>query len=273
MNDRSASSRRHNVIRPGGLSAIARMGAGVAFALALGISVVTHAPSAQAGDTCNSCGGSPPAHQPHGGTLGPSVGWDLVDIGQWAGGVPGLANSAGKLGWTSSSILGPDGLAANIVGINKQFDQIGPAVLDLKIVKGAGITITPPHQESPCPPDKGGRTVGPSVTLDLVDIGQWTGRIPGLATSTGKLGWTSKSTLSRSGLNFNIVGFNQQSDQIGPANFNLGIVKGASFNITPPGTKPPGGKPGGDKPHKPGDDKPHKLGGDKSSGGESSSPR
>jgi len=101
----------------------------------------------------------------------------------------------------------------------------------------------------------------PSGTLNLVDIGTWSAGIPGFATSAGTLGWIGDLAASPSGPSGSLVGIASTSNQFGPANFNVGVVKGASFNTStkPSGGKPPNGKPHNGNPHtgKPPSGKPH----------------
>jgi hypothetical protein len=182
------------------------------------------------------------------GGIGPGgqVSLPLTDIGKWSGGVDGAGRSDGTLGWVSNYIVGPNGLNTGIVGVNQQANQIGPGEVDFNIVKGASLSITPGGADDNKPGahgqgDDGNRPVGPSVSLNVMDIEQGQTKLFGVNGPGGKLGYKTSFDAGPNGFETRVTGIN--GDQSGSVSFKFDAKDGPSFKITPPGQKPPGGTP------------------------------
>ncbi len=86
------------------------------------------------------------------------------------------------------------------------------------------------------PPEKPAHEVGGFVP--------WMVGVDRIFDSTGKIGVKANVVTGPSGFQAGIVGINKQSSHLGPAYFDLDILKSATFTYTPGGKKPGGHKPG-----------------------------
>jgi hypothetical protein len=82
--------------------------------------------------TTTTPGGHGPCDHGHAATAtGPKAELNLVDIGNWAAGIPGFIEWYGELGFTSDTVVDSSGVSFNWKGINKQYVSIGGGLLTL----------------------------------------------------------------------------------------------------------------------------------------------
>ncbi len=160
-----------------------------------------------------------------GGAAGGSASLPLVDIGKWRGGIAGIGESDGKLGFVSNSVADGDGLTTGITGFNKQNNHIGPADVDFNLLAGANLAISPGGDDEDDSGDGGSRPVGPHVSMNAFGMDQFSNKLFGVGGPAGKLGWNTNFTADATGFGFGIGGIN--NDQTASGGLHFGLNGGA----------------------------------------------
>lgn len=121
-----------------------------------------------------------------------------------------------------------DSAGANLTGALGVNHQIGPAIFALNSVRSLSRAQPPAGSNS--------------GTANYTDMDQWVLGIPGLASSTGALGFTEDAAAYEPIIATH-AGILQTNNQLGPVFFNLNVLKAIGFTQAPNGTVLMNGRP------------------------------
>jgi hypothetical protein len=197
------------------------------------------------------------ASQPPPGSNTATANYTQMD--QWATGIAGLASSTGAVGFTDNAASW-DPIIGTHTGVLQTANQFGPAFFNLNVLKAIGFTQAPGGGLLPIPN-------GLNDNFSAVDIGRWSGGIPGVITNTGTTGFVTSTNFTGGPPNDFRVGGLHTTTQVGSMTFDFNVLPsislgpgGVSFSLAPdmtagstpfaPFTPPPPGvvQPGGGLP-------------------------
>jgi hypothetical protein len=146
----------------------------------------------------------------------------------WALPLAGLGGSAANAGWTITPILdGPKGDTLFGAGALENANQFGPLTFNLGNHGTISLIVTP-SETNP---------TGTQPVFNAGDIGSWTVGLADLIGSTGNTGWTANNTFGGgNGGIADVAGILSTANRLGPAVFNLNVLKALAF------TQPPNGR-------------------------------
>ena len=135
---------------------------------------------------------------------------------------PGPATSSAGAVALSASALNAAGGALQVAGKGalQTVNQLGPLVFDLNSVRAFSASQPPPGSNT--------------ATGNYTDMDQWVTGLPGLASSTGALGFTD-NVAAWDPIIGTHAGVLQTANQVGPAFFNLNVLKAIGFTQAPGG--------------------------------------
>jgi hypothetical protein len=153
------------------------------------------------------------------------VAFSYTDVFPFIVGSPAAgAGSASALGVAAVA----DSAAIAAAGVLQSANTLGPIALTVNSLRSIGVN-----------PATGG---SPLTTTNYTQMDQWVGGIAGLMTSKGALGFTD-NTEHYDPLGINHAGVLQLSNTLGPAFFDLNVLKAIGFFQGPGGTVLPTGTP------------------------------
>ncbi|MCG5432573.1 hypothetical protein LV457_09770 [Mycobacterium sp. MYCO198283] len=148
----------------------------------------------------------------------------------WAFGVPGVASTAADGGW---AVDGADGPAVDAVQAWQVLNTLGPLAF------GGGNFGTVLFNQNPDPTaPSGARPV-----FNAANMGTWLASLGDLGGSNGTIGWILNNTFgSGDGGIADATGLLQTTNRLGPAVFNLNVLKYINFVQPPNGETLPDGQ-------------------------------
>ncbi|MDT5013821.1 MAG: hypothetical protein QOH57_5438 [Mycobacterium sp.] len=166
-----------------------------------------------------------------------SVGTPLVTLE--AGNIPyvvglaGLGGSIGGLGWTVDPDLGPGGNTINTASVVQTANQLGPATLNFSDVKNINFSLTPSATNP----------TGSQPVFHAGDTAPWVVGMAGLGESTGTLEGAVNNTFGGgNGGIADAAGSLQTANRLGPAFFDLNVLKAITFTQPVNGAVLPNGQ-------------------------------
>jgi uncharacterized membrane protein YgcG len=156
------------------------------------------------------------AAQPFGFTFGKIFPWSVAPATS--------ASSAGAAALKAAY----DGTSAAAAATLQTANHFGPLTFDLDSLKALSANSAPPGSHA--------------GTANFTDMDQWAAGVTGLASSTGALGFAENAT-SYDPFVGTHTGVLQTNNQLGPAFFDLNVLKAIGFTQAPTGAVLPSGQP------------------------------
>ncbi|AGB24964.1 hypothetical protein Mycsm_04740 [Mycobacterium sp. JS623] len=164
----------------------------------------------------------------------PAAVTNFGDIYPWLIGLGGGNGSAGNVSWNVLNASGAGGNAVGADGALQTANLLGPFAFNLDSVRSFSASQAAPGATPPG---------GQPINLAVADFDRWMVGAAGLASSTGLLGWEANSAFGNTGGFANYAGTLQTANQVGPAVFNLNVLKAISFSQATNGTTLTGRQP------------------------------
>ena len=149
---------------------------------------------------------------------------NYTNMDQWVMGIAGLASSTGALGFTDNATA-YDPFVGTHAGVLQTANQLGPAFFNLNVLKAIGLTQAPSGTVLPS---------GQPDNFSAVDIGRWSGGIPGVITNTGTTGFVTYQDFGAGPIADYRIGGLRTTTQIGGATFDFNVLPAISTGIVPP---------------------------------------
>lgn len=150
---------------------------------------------------------------------------NVTSLDQWVLGVAGLASSVGVVGFTEDGAA-YDPFIGTHAGVLQTANTFGPMFFNLNVLKAIGLTQAPSGTLLPS---------GQPDDFSAVDIGRWSGGIPGLITNTGTTGFVVSRDFGAGPINDYYIGGLHTTTQIGSMTFDFNVLPSISTSIFPPG--------------------------------------
>jgi hypothetical protein len=156
------------------------------------------------------------------------------DITLWVIPLAGLGGSTANAGLAVNNTFGgPNGGAIDVSSALQTANQLGPLAFFLNNLGTISFSNTP----DPTAP------AGNRPVFNAGNMTTWLAGLPGLANSTGTVGWTLNNTFgSGDGGIADATGILRTANQLGPFLFNLNVLKSLTFTQAPNGTTLPNGQ-------------------------------
>ncbi len=150
-----------------------------------------------------------------------SAAFSFGEIYPWVVAPSPSTSTAGAVALSAAALTAAGGalqVAAN--GALQTVNQLGPLAFDLNSVRAFSASQPPPGSNT--------------ATANYTDMDQWVTGVAGLASSTGALGF-SDNLASWDPIIATHAGVLQTANQVGPAFFNLNVLKAIGFTQAPGG--------------------------------------
>lgn len=147
--------------------------------------------------------------------------FSFSEIYPWVVAPAPSTSTAGAVALSAAALTAAGGalqVAAN--GALQTVNQLGPLAFDLNSVRAFSASQPPPGSNT--------------ATANYTDMDQWATGVAGLASSTGALGFTD-NLASWDPIIATHAGVLQTANQVGPAFFNLNVLKAIGFTQAPGG--------------------------------------
>jgi hypothetical protein len=147
--------------------------------------------------------------------------FSFAEIYPWVVAPGPSTSSAGAVALSAAALTAAGGalqVAGN--GALQTVNQLGPLAFDLNSIRAFSASQPPPGSNT--------------ATGNYTDMDQWVTGVPGLASSTGALGFTD-NVAAWDPINGTHAGVLQTANQVGPAFFNLNVLKAIGFTQAPGG--------------------------------------